>query len=184
MMVDRVKLVPKSAPRIPENVLSLFGDPPVLSTENPNVYSALLHEVATVTKPRNIIEWMWVNDLVYLSWSIRRLRRFQALVIEEQRNSLTYSAARKKEERLREYGVITLPEERYPKNVLNTERGSAIAFNHSISSYEAIDKLIDSAERRRSIVLRDIQFYREGLAHLLEEASNKIIEGECQEAAA
>jgi hypothetical protein len=60
----------------------------------------------------------------------------------------------------------------------------AVAFQNSIYVYEKIDRLLESAERRRNAVLREIHQYRDSLAHLLEEASNKIIEGEYRKTAA
>jgi hypothetical protein len=49
----------QSAPPIPDDILALLGDPPVLSTEEPKTYWALLDRVTALIKPRNVIEWMW-----------------------------------------------------------------------------------------------------------------------------
>jgi hypothetical protein len=84
-IVPNDKLVPNQAPSIPEDILRIFGDPPLLSTENRELYFTLLCMVAQELRPRNIIEWLSLKDLVDLSWEIRRLRRFKALSIEKGR---------------------------------------------------------------------------------------------------
>ena len=62
---------------------------------------------------------------------------------------------------------------------LRTETGSAKVFNGLIETYEKIDRLLISVELRRNALLRDIKFYRQGFAHVLDECSEKIIDGEC-----
>jgi hypothetical protein len=173
-MTEPVRLMPKSALRIPDEILALFGSPPVLKTEDSKAYCAQRDRVAEIVKPKNIIEWMWVNDVVYHSWDIARLRRFKALIVEEQRTSLAPNSP----------AIQPIRDDACPDNELDTERGAAVAFRYSIALYERIDKLLESAERRRNTVLREIQHYREGLAHLLEEASDEIIDAEYEETAA
>ncbi len=85
--MSKRNLVPQAATPIPGDIFSLFGDPPVLSTENRKIYSDLLCKVAQAVKPKNIIEWMWIKDIVDLSWEIRRLRRYKAQLIEIERRS-------------------------------------------------------------------------------------------------
>jgi hypothetical protein len=185
VIVKKRNLVSEVAPPIPGHIFSLLGDPPVLSTEDRTSYLNLLHSVAQAVEPKNPIEWTWAKDIVDLSWEIRRLRRFKAELIELQRRSrldaieiseepqyiapVWPSAAQKKHEERR-------------KTELLTERGSAMAFLDVLTSYEKIDRLLASAETRRPVVLRDIQFYRESLAHLLQKAS-EIIDAEYEETA-
>ena len=72
---------------IPADIQALFGDPPLLSTEDPARYRDMLDRFAESIAPRNIIEWLWVKDIVDLSWEIPRLRRYRALLIERARES-------------------------------------------------------------------------------------------------
>jgi hypothetical protein len=169
----------QSGSSIPDDVISLFGAPSVLGTEDAEEYWALLRKVAEVIKPKNTLEWIWANDVVYHSWNIRRLRHFKALIIEEERSSLA------DEDRRLPFGsAIEARRKSCPAEEVDTGRGLAVAFQNSISVYERIDRLLESAERRRNTIVREIQQYREGLAHLLEEASNKIIEAEYTKTAA
>jgi hypothetical protein len=80
-------LVPQTAPSIPEHILRIFGDPPLLTTENPEIYFLLLRTIAQEVCPQNVIEWFWVKDFVDLTWEIRRLRRFKTVLMEIERRS-------------------------------------------------------------------------------------------------
>jgi len=199
-IVPNDKLVPNQAPSIPEDILRIFGDPPLLSTENRELYLTLLCMVAQELRPRNIIEWLSLKDVVDLSWEIRRLRRFKALSIEEGRRSRFEPPFRPKP--LSEGDLLfssilgpppTPPSEadirrenrqRARRNArLQTEIGSTIVFEETITMYERIDRLLVSAELRRSALLHDMKFYREDLAHLLKDSSTKIIDGEFTETA-
>jgi hypothetical protein len=79
--------VPQSAAPIPAEILSIFGDPPLLSTEDPKAYFDWLARVAQAVKPKNIIEWMWVKDLVDLSFEVRRLRSLKSQIVELARSA-------------------------------------------------------------------------------------------------
>jgi len=70
---------------VPADIEALFGDPPLLSTEDPARYRDMLDRFAESIAPRNIIEWLWVKDVADLSWEIPRLRRYRALMIERRR---------------------------------------------------------------------------------------------------
>ncbi len=199
--MSKRNLVPQAATPIPEDILSLFGDPPVLSTENRKIYSDLLCRVAQAVKPKNMIEWMLIKDIVDLSWEIQRLRRYKSQLIERARRSsldaieIDEETAKLPPDQQPKPFPMLLPElfpprppskvykqhQKRKKTELHGERGSAIAFLAVIENYERIDSLLISAELRRSAVLRDIQFYRESLAHLLRDASDRIIDAEYEE---
>jgi hypothetical protein len=80
-------LVFQGAASIPDDILRMFGDPPLLSTEDPQLYSLLLCTIAQEVCPRNAIEWFWVKDIVDLTWEIQRLRRFRTVLIEIERQA-------------------------------------------------------------------------------------------------
>src|SRR5215813_13635741 len=72
---------------VPPDIQALFGNPPLLSTEDPALYRDMRDRFAESVAPRNTIEWLWVKDIVDLSWEIARLRRYRALLIERERES-------------------------------------------------------------------------------------------------
>ena len=51
------------------------------------LYRELLDQYVGFVEPRNVIEWLWVKDIVDLTWEIARLRRYRALLIERERES-------------------------------------------------------------------------------------------------
>ena len=190
-------LVPQTAPSIPEDILRMFGAPPLLSTEDPELYFLLLRTIAQEVSPKNAIEWFWVKDIVDLTWEIQRLRRFRTVLIEIERQACFEPPpppwTPPSEQDLQfplllrgqpptpptEAGIRRARRWRARRNAeLQTEIGSAKIFQGLIEKYEKIDRLLVSAELRRSTLLRDIKFYRHDLAELLEECSDKIIDGE------
>jgi len=60
---------------VPAEIAHIFGQPPVLSTENRQAYDELMTQLALEWKPRNITEWMFVRDFTDISWEIFRHRR-------------------------------------------------------------------------------------------------------------
>ena len=81
LTVSRGDLV-LSTKKLPVSVRSLFGDPPVLSSEKRKDYENLFCHMAECVKPTDVIEWLWLKDVVDHTWEIRRLRRFKRQLIE------------------------------------------------------------------------------------------------------
>jgi hypothetical protein len=65
--VSKSNLVPQATPPIPADILSLFGTPPLLSTEDPKNYWDFFSRLAKVIKPKNVIEWVLMKDIVSTS---------------------------------------------------------------------------------------------------------------------
>ena len=87
-MTDKRKKAKSSV--LPVNidlVRTLLGPPPLLTTENPHQYWELFEQFADAIEPKNVIEWLWLKDIVDLSWEIARLRRYRMMWIEFERNS-------------------------------------------------------------------------------------------------
>jgi hypothetical protein len=66
MRNESKKTPSKSIRSVPPDIEALFGDPPLLSTEDPALYRDMRHRFAECVAPRNIIEWLWVKDIVDL----------------------------------------------------------------------------------------------------------------------
>ena len=114
--------------------------------------------IRRVIEPRNIIEWLWVKDLVDLCWEIDRLRRFKKLLIDKELDDEGEKAAG--------------PE---------IEADSIHLLSNLLPSYETIDKLLVANEVRRDRILRELELRRERIAPLLRKASDHMIEGRSQE---
>lgn len=60
---------------------ALLGRPPILHGEDERTYAELLARVQAAVKPKDILEEIWVRDVVDLLWETLRLRRMKASVV-------------------------------------------------------------------------------------------------------
>jgi hypothetical protein len=172
----------KSIRSVPPDIEALLGDPPVLSTENPTLYWDMLDRFAKSVVPRNIIEWLWIKDIVDLSWEIARLRRYRTLQIETGRDNqnagIEYAREHADDPDLySEYQLRPAEiEARRTAPRLDTEADSAGLLISDLDTYETVDKLLMAAELRRDRILRELDFRRERIAPLLRKTSNELID--------
>jgi hypothetical protein len=59
----------------------LFGPPPVLDGEHAAAYDELLARISAAVRPIDVIDRIFVNDIVCLQWEILRFRRLKASLI-------------------------------------------------------------------------------------------------------
>jgi hypothetical protein len=62
--------------------LALFGPPLLLEGEDEVSYDELLARICAAVKPVNVIEEMFVADVVFLEWEILRLRRLKLSLLK------------------------------------------------------------------------------------------------------
>jgi hypothetical protein len=171
---------------IPAEVRALFGDPPILSTEDAKLYWSMLGQFAKCVEPQDIIEWLWVKDVVDLSWEISRLRRLKIDLIEIQREDENPEIERDREHSDEPYEswpdgklVPRAPEDievRKNAPLRDTYRDSTKLLWQFVNQYEAIEPLLTSAEHRRDRILREIEVRREHVGRRLRAASDETLE--------
>src|SRR3954447_10584571 len=66
---------------IPSEIATLFEKPPLLPGEDPDAYDRLLTGVGVAVAPKDVIEWLWVKDIVDLLWEAQRLRRMRVALL-------------------------------------------------------------------------------------------------------
>src|SRR5215203_5249120 len=66
---------------IPSEIVSLFNEPPLLPGEDAESYKRLLTGVSVSVEPKDVIEWLWVKDVVDLLWETQRLRRLRSAML-------------------------------------------------------------------------------------------------------
>jgi hypothetical protein len=54
-----------------------FGPPPLIEGDDRAAYDELLAQISAAVKPADILEDIWVRDIVDLVWEIFRLRRLK-----------------------------------------------------------------------------------------------------------
>jgi hypothetical protein len=71
-------LIVSGASQMPGAVKKLWGLPPILPTADPEVYWKLAAAMFQDIQPANVVELMYLKDIVDDTWEIRELRRHKA----------------------------------------------------------------------------------------------------------
>jgi hypothetical protein len=61
---------------------NLFGPPPIIEGEKAKDYRKLLERVFDAVEPADFIEEIWARDLADVTWSMFRLRRILAALLD------------------------------------------------------------------------------------------------------
>ena len=157
---------------------SIFGPVPILPGEDAAAYEQLRRQVASSVKPADIIEEIWLQDVVDLTWDILRLRR-------DKQNLIAAVRATAIERNL--HGLISAPEihallrgwragkpsaiRRIEKILTAANRNLAAvlayALSNEIDRIERLERLITLAEARRNAALRELDLHRTSAAQQL-----------------
>ncbi len=165
-----------------------FGPPPLIEGEDATAYDELLTLVSAAVKPGDILEDIWVRDVVDLVWEAFRLRRLKANLM----TASAYSGLHTVLEPLVNEGLGELVEDwarRKPSAIKEVNRLLASAdltmdavmahtLCENLDSMERIDRMIAMAEGRRDAILREIDRHRATLGHTLRRTVEQIEEGE------
>jgi hypothetical protein len=81
MQTELAIVPPTDGGTIAASQLEIFGPPPLLDGESPEAYDALFSRVTGTVNPKDIIEEIWVHDIVNLLWEILRLRRLRVALL-------------------------------------------------------------------------------------------------------
>ncbi|MBX9825855.1 MAG: hypothetical protein K2Y27_12770 [Xanthobacteraceae bacterium] len=169
-----------SPPRQP-----LSGHRPLLAGEDAAAYDSLLRRVSDVVKPADVLEEIWLQDAVDLSWEVARLRRTKA----EFMNSSAHRGLRKLLDGLlgwkKSQDLTALWAAKNPdatRLVASSLAAAGMTMNTvmaqtlvaSINEAERLERLTAAAELRRNAMLREIADYRSGFAVYLRRATADI----------
>jgi len=184
----------------------LFGPAPILTSEEPHRFEQFFIELATCLQPRDFIETQLMWHVTCESWNLNRFTRHAAVAIERryqdgvrqelQRARLQHAqkkeASRQEIRSHRPADIAALAElERTMDSTADdmkeickrkaSERDHNIAFERSMAFQEQLDRLINSATRRRDDALKLLETYRAGLGAQAKAAAEQILEGEFKE---
>jgi len=134
---------------IPADVQYFFKRPPLLKEEDPIEYWALVRQFIKDVSAKAIIEWIWLKDVVDLTWEIWRLRRLRAALV---RNAPAWADFAE---------TLLEPEEREPKTICDRENTAAdrVRFVVQMNHYQVFDRLLASAELRRDRIFAQVEFH-------------------------
>jgi hypothetical protein len=157
----------------PERVgrLALFGRPPLLEGEDTAAYDELLLQISGIVKPADILEEIWVRDIVDLVWEVFRLRRLKANVITAVAHEgveriltplLGWSSAHDlaRAWARRERSAIKHVDELLASACLTMDAVMAQTLSLKLDDIERIDRMIATAEGRRNAILREVDRHR------------------------
>jgi hypothetical protein len=176
---------------IPEEILSLFGEPPLLLREDDGAYYTMMEHFAKIVGPTDTIDWFWIKDLTDIMWEIRRMRRLKAVFIETRRD-FAHKAAKRCDDAF-QYAMWQAagskvyddddPEEPevVPVPVPDSEKDTAGLIMNAMEETQRVDRLIASLEMRFNRTLREIDRRRAGLARRLREGSKAMVDAGAEE---
>jgi len=145
---------------------------------------------AECVEPQDVIEWLWLKDVVDLSWEILRLRRLKIDLVEIDRQDKNATIEWERQHADEPYihfatGALIRrdPEDieaRKNKPLLDTEADSAELLFRHIDKYEQIEKLLTSAELRRDRILREIELRRDHMGRRRRAASDELLDAQVE----
>lgn len=159
----------------------LLGPPPLLPNESLVDYEGLKARLRAKIVPQDVLEEIWVRDILDLQWEVLRMRRLKARLLANSspaglesllHRRINYSDVGKfvdawgrgKKEDLREI------EQLLETRGLSLDDVDAHSFLKRLEPLESIDRMISHAEARRNNALREIERAREAAARKLRAA--------------
>lgn len=185
-------------PAIPAHLDFFFDDRPLLPGETAEQYDALRDSIVQQVKPTDVIEAIWVKDIIDLIWEAKRLRRWRGQILAQARLEAAADLIRPafqlanpmQMDGITGPSVDTLAagwssgkksaQDQVDKYLherdLTAEDVTARAFLLHLPSIERVDRLASLADQRRDSLLREIERKRTSLAQQLRTADSDILD--------
>jgi hypothetical protein len=154
-----------------------FGPPPLIEGDDRAAYDELLAQISAAVKPADILEDIWVRDIVDLVWEIFRLRRLKV-------NLMAATASKGLQNRLKPFSfeewrdLVEAWAARKPDAIARVNHLLASAgltmdafmlqsFCDNLAAIECIERMTAKAEARRNDALFEIERHRSTFAFTL-----------------
>jgi hypothetical protein len=184
---------------------TLYGPPPVLSTESTEDFDRIFDAVMIAVQPRNIIEFIPMRHFVCAEWMINRYIRHTALVLERKYIDLRRSwVAYGKDSGIGKNMATALVNKACKdgghnfaslvdqvegsdmtmKEIIQTppkEMDHNRALEFSVTVQAQLNDMIVRQTAIRNDCLRQLELYRAGLGKDLEKATKEIVDAEISE---
>jgi hypothetical protein len=167
---------PQQAESSTHQRLISLAPPPLLDGEDRVAYDALLKKLADAVKPADVIEEIFVRDVIDLVWEGLRLRRLKVALMNLRSQHPLKST-------LAVYNYVERPE----RECLDGDELMAATLHENIDFIDRVERLTALAEARRIAAFREIDRHRATLANELrhcvqqvEDAEFKVIEQQPQ----
>jgi hypothetical protein len=169
---------------------AIFDPPPLFEGEEKS-YEQLLIEVSRAVMPADFLENLWVQDFVYHTIEVLRLRRITRDLITVNRykglaETLAPLVGRSQAETLaegwaaRKSDMVEDVNKTLASAGLSTDTILAQTFSAKLDDIERVEHLMALAETRRSATLREIDRHRQTLGLKLRRAAQELEDGQCR----
>ena len=184
------KLTKSSTHDALETFSALVGPPPLLEGEDAAAYNELLARITAAVKPADILEEIWVSDVVNLSWDVTRWRRLQQhlitasthlgvqAVIAPMRHEIGESLWLAEGWATGSAESINKVKEFLASANLSIDAVMALTLAAKITEIERIDRLAMNAETRRNAALHEIERHRTTFGQALRSATDEVVDAE------
>ena len=157
--------------------LVFAGPVGLIAGENAGSYDELLARVTAALKPADIMEEIWVRDMVDLVWETLRLRRLKASLLAASANEGLYKVLDALDCKgpfqtsrawlARDPAAVERVEATLESAGMSMDAVMARTLSATMGDIVHIDRMTMAAEARRSAVLREIERYRASFAQRL-----------------
>ncbi len=177
----------------------LLGPPALLPSESAADYDGLRARLRARIAPRDVVEEIWLRDILDLQWEVLRMRRLKSRILSSSSPLGLESLLKRRVNFLHigglvegwgkgDKGTITEIENLLKKLGLSKTDIDAHSLLKILDQLERIDRMIAQAEARRNTALREIERSRETAARrmraALSEEDGSFLTVEVQEASA
>jgi hypothetical protein len=170
----------------------LLGRPPVITGELASAFEELLDRARDILKSSDLIEEMWVHDVVNLEWENLRDRRLKAhLLLASQyaglERVLTPIKGMAEAENLslrwakRDPVAVAEVDQHLASAGLTMDAVMAETFAARLREIDCMEHMIASREARRAGALRELARHREASAARLKDATKKVEDAEYED---
>ncbi len=178
-----------------EELDELFGPPPLLEGEDLGAFQSLKRRLFESVKPEDFIEAMSVNDLLHLIWESMRLRKQRAKLLTASEHvglrdligplagSFSIPNDLTREWRLNGRKASGELADIMKQAKIDREQIQAQTLASKLETYEAIDRMIERADARRIVIMRELDRHRETLARRIQVAVTQIEDAEFEDIA-
>ena len=172
--------------------LAFLAPPPLIAGEDHAAYDDLLARISAALQPGDILEDIWVRDVVDMVWDALRLRRLKTQLLTasayEGMHAILcrfldwqFSEQVARQWALRDQAAVTKAEAVLASAGLSSEAVTAQTLALKIDIVERIDRMMVTAEARRNAVLREIERHRASFARTLRRAVRDVEDAEAVE---
>jgi hypothetical protein len=173
-MASTKKLI---AARPKKTSIEIFGPPPLIAGEDSSRYDELVARLFAAVRPKDVVEEMIVRDVAYHDWEMLRLRRIKsglfASGLQTSLVAILRSAPKTTESKARDLARrFVAGDPSATKEVDKTLASVGLSIDAAVANtmtvrlqdFEAIERLMASAEARRHAALRELERRRSALA--------------------